>query len=108
MPPSMAATTLSRRACESVHASLAVLLAPADSVKHINEPMRIWEVLGGRVVEHGHHDAVRDLIEAGLNVPADALATYGIGAAPVVADKADRVLAAWVEVIERREGKNAE
>jgi hypothetical protein len=29
---------------------------------------------------------VRDLIEAGLSEPADALATYGISAAPLVAD----------------------
>jgi len=33
----------------------------------------------------GRLGGVRDLIEAGLNEPADALATYGISATPLVA-----------------------
>lgn len=59
---------------------------------------------------------MRDLIEAGLSEPADALATYGISAAPLVAgDRAcligchqasedDGVLAALVEIIDAPHG----
>lgn len=59
---------------------------------------------------------MRDLIEVGLSEPADALATYWISAAPLVAgDRScmirchhagedDRVLAAWVEIIDAPNG----